>query len=600
MKIRARQSRANIFLTKIVLSFSNLCASLLVIFAVSSASGEVLRLEFSHEWAGRPVQFTALAEEGKPSVARLDYLISGLSLQRLDGSWLDGVSDWVAYISAGEGRTAAFADGVPAQDFKAIRFRVGVNAAMNGGDPNAIAPSSALHPDVNKLHWGWQGGYVFLALEGHYAMRGKPPGGYSYHLGNDANLMAVELPVALRGAQPNTVQITFDVAHILEGVDFSRDGASTHSRAGDALAVRLKTNVESAFRVRAVKGDAFQENVAMMVKTLIPAGTTARRMEVSQRLPRIALPADNPLTGEGVALGRRLFHDSRLSVNNTQSCESCHVQGSAFADPRKTSTGAEGQSGKRNAMALFNLAWQSEFFWDGRAKSLREQVLVPIQDAHEMNESLDRVVAKLSADAECAADFAKAFGGGGVTSERVAKALEQFLLTLVSQDSRFDLAVRKQAEMDESEKRGLQLFLTEFDPARGLRGADCFHCHGGTLFTDHQFHNNGLALAADDIGRMGVTKNPADRGKFRAPSLRNIAATAPYMHDGRFATLEEVVEHYSSGVQRSDTLDPNLAKHPEAGLSLTAEEKRDLVAFLKTLTDESFIHPTKPALAAQP
>ena len=154
--------------------------------------------------------------------------------------------------------------------------------------------------------------------------------------------------------------------------------------------------------------------------------------------------------------------------------------------------------------------------------------------------------------------------------------------------------------MNESEKRGLQLFLTEFDPARGLRGADCFHCHGGTLFTDHQFHNNGLALADDDVGRMAVTNNPADRGKFRAPSLRNISATGPYMHDGRFATLEEVVEHYSSGVQRSETLDPNLAKHPDAGLSLTAEEKRDLVAFLKTLADENFIRPAKPALPAQP
>ncbi len=600
MHSHPRELRAMIILAKAAGNLRSLVASLLVCFAVSSASGEVLPLEFSHEWCGRPVQFTALAEEGKPSVARLDYFISGLSLQRMDGSWLDGASDWAAFISASEGRTAAFADGVPAQDFKAIRFHVGVSAAMNATDPNTITPGSALHPDVNKLHWGWQGGYVFLALEGHYAKRGKAVGGYSYHLGNDANLMTVELPVALRGAQPNTIQITLDVAHILDGVDFSRDGASTHSRAGDALAVRLKKNTEGAFQVRAVKGDAFQENVAAVVKTTIPPGTTARRLEVSQRLPRIALPADNPLTDEGVALGRRLFHDTRLSVNNTQSCASCHMQGSAFADPRKTSTGAEGQTGKRNAMALFNLAWQSEFFWDGRAKSLREQVLMPIQDAHEMNENLDRVVAKLSADADCAADFAKAFGSGGVTSEHVAKALEQFLLTLVSQDSRFDLAVRKQAEMNESEKRGLQLFLTEFDPARGLRGADCFHCHGGTLFTDHQFHNNGLVLAADDVGRMAVTKNPADRGKFRAPSLRNISATGPYMHDGRFATLEEVVEHYSTGVQRSDTLDPNLAKHPEAGLSLTANEKRDLVAFLKTLTDENFLHPAKPALAAQP
>jgi cytochrome c peroxidase len=184
--------------------------------------------------------------------------------------------------------------------------------------------------------------------------------------------------------------------------------------------------------------------------------------------------------------------------------------------------------------------------------------------------------------------FAKAFGSAEITTDRIAKALEQFLLTLVSQESRFDRAARKVGELTESEKRGLQLFVTEFDPKRGLRGADCFHCHGGTLFASQPFASNGLELAEDDLGRMAVTKNAADRGKFKTPSLRNVALTAPYMHDGRFNTLEEVVEHYSSGVRRSATLDPNLAKHPEAGIQLTAQEKADLVAFLKTLTDESF------------
>jgi cytochrome c peroxidase len=130
--------------------------------------------------------------------------------------------------------------------------------------------------------------------------------------------------------------------------------------------------------------------------------------------------------------------------------------------------------------------------------------------------------------------------------------------------------------------------VSEFDPKRGIRGADCFHCHGGALFVSSQFANNGLELAAEDIGRMAVTKNAADRGKFKVPSLRNIALTAPYMHDGRFGTLEEVVEHYSSGVRRGDTLDPNLAKHPQAGIQLSPQEKADLVAFLKTLTDETF------------
>jgi cytochrome c peroxidase len=248
--------------------------------------------------------------------------------------------------------------------------------------------------------------------------------------------------------------------------------------------------------------------------------------------------------------------------------------------------GAEGQAGKRNAMVLFNLAWGQGFFWDGRAKTLREQVLMPIQDKHEMNETLERVTSKIT---DLAPHFAQTFGSPEITADRIAKALEQYLLTLISQESRFDRAVRKVAELTEQEKHGLQLFVTEHDPKRGLFGADCFHCHGGTLFTDHQFHDNGLALPPEDVGQMVVTKNEADRGKFKTPSLRNIAVTAPYMHDGRFNTLEEVVEHYSGPIQKRDTLDPNLAKHPAAGLQLSAADKQALIAFLKTLTDEAFL-----------
>ena len=247
-------------------------------------------------------------------------------------------------------------------------------------------------------------------------------------------------------------------------------------------------------------------------------------------------------------------------------------------------------------MALVNLAWQKEFFWDGRAKSLRQQVLAPIQDAYEMNEKLESVVAKLAAGPDYPARFKRAFGDSGITSERLSLALEQFLLTLISQDSKFDRAARKLTQLTSQEQRGLQLFVTESDPARGLRGADCFHCHGGNLFSNHQFINNGLQERPGDLGRMEVTGLEADRGKFKVPSLRNVALTAPYMHDGRFATLEEVVEHYNGKLQRSPNLDPNLAKHPETGLGLTAEDKAALVAFLKTLTDEAFVNsrfPTK-------
>jgi cytochrome c peroxidase len=250
-------------------------------------------------------------------------------------------------------------------------------------------------------------------------------------------------------------------------------------------------------------------------------------------------------------------------------------------------------------MPLFNLAWAKAFFWDGRAPSLRQQVLMPIQDPHEMNLPLDQAVTRLS---EKSPAFNAAFGSPEITPDRLAKALEQYLLTLISQDSRFDRAARKVATLTEQEKRGLQLYVTEHDPARGLFGADCFHCHGGTLFTDHSFKNNGLDLSPDDLGLMATTGKLSDKAKFKTPSLRNIAATAPYMHDGRFDTLEQVVAHYSGPLTRSDTLDPNLAKHPAAGIQLSPDDQQALVAFLKTLTDESFLNAGKsgPSLAKQP
>lgn len=528
-------------------------------------------------------------------VSRLDFLLSGLALRRKDGSWLES-QDWYAYLSAGSGRMVAKGSGTPAGEYTAIRFRVGVDDKANRAESNQHAPDHALNPQVNGLHWGWLGGYIFVALEGHFVTTGRETG-FSFHIAEEPQLMSVELPVEFRGGGPLTVDIDFDLRRVLEGIDFMKDGTSTHSRKGDKLASRIKTNIENAFHVRDVKHDVYQASTFTSTATPPPQGTHPLVPPVTLRFPQVRLPADNPLTLEGVTLGRRLFHDTRLSINNTLSCASCHDQSRAFADTRRFSLGAAGNPGKRNAMGLFNLAWHQYFFWDGRAATLREQVLMPIQDKDEMNETLPDVVAKLEKDATYRADFEKAFGAPGITSGRMALALEQFLLTFISQESRFDRAARKVAELSESEKRGLRLFVTEFDPKRGLRGADCFHCHGGTLFTNHQFANNGLNLVADDIGRMAVTKNPEDRGKFKTPSLRNIARTAPYMHDGRFATLEEVVEHYSSAMRRSATLDPNLAKHPAQGIGLNVQEKADLVAFLKTLTDEVFTGPVSATVA---
>ncbi|WP_166647134.1 MbnP family protein [Prosthecobacter fusiformis] len=569
---------------------------------MSNAQAQVLDLEILPSWNQDTLETTSprsQATQGTPIVERLDFLLSSLALERIDGTWIES-ENWSAFFSLEKGRLKTRADGIPTEEFKAIRFDVGIPAAQDRADPNLLPADHPLHPNVCGLHWGWQGGYVFMALEGRWMRPDGELGGFAFHLARTPNYVRVEIPVNFQGGGPLTLKLVLDAAHLLEGIDFTRDGTSTHSRDGDLIVPLLKRNIARAFSLHSVKYDLYQSAVknSEAKSQELPAGTHPYPIAITSRFPRVQFPADNPLTQEGVALGEKLFNDPRLSINNSQSCASCHSRDAAFSDPRQYSIGAIGQVGKRHAMPLFNLAWDQSFFWDGRASTLREQVLMPIQDQHEMNETLERVVEKIS---DTSASFNNAFGTPEITSERIAKSLEQYLLTLVSQESRFDRAARKVAQMTEEEKRGLQLFVTEFDPARGLRGADCFHCHGGTLFTDHQFKNNGLELTPADLGRMIVTGNPADKGKFKTPSLRNIAVTAPYMHDGRFTTLEEVVEHYSSGVKRSDTLDPNLAKHPDAGLQLTTEEKSALVAFLKTLTDEAFIaDPAKTKLAQRP
>ncbi len=562
-----------------------------------AVSGQVLRLDIQADSSALP--------QGV-KLTRLDCLLSGLALKRQDGSWLES-RDWFAFFSAdkAKARARAEATGIPKETFTAIRFSVGVPAAANGTDPASWPPEHALNPGVCGLHWGWQGGYIFMALEGMCSDAQGQPRGFSYHLAREANLTRVELPVTFQGGGPVTLRLSLDAGRLLQKVDFDKDGLSTHSRDGDPLAAKLGANLAAAFRVDSVSYDLFQDlkpAAGTVTKSAPPpAGTHPNPLAVTQRFPQIGLPVDNPLTMEGVKLGEKLFHDTRLSINNTQSCASCHDRTVAFSDARRFSVGALGDIGKRQSMPLFNLAWAQSFFWDGRSTSLRDQVVKPIEDTHEMAESLERVAGKIGP--ELADEFEAAFGSPGVTGGRIALALEQHLLTLISQDSRFDRAVRKVAELTEEEKRGLQLFVTEHDPKRGLFGADCFHCHGGTLFTDHQFKNNGLELSPEDLGRMVVTGNEADRGKFKTPSLRNIAVTAPYMHDGRFSSLEEVVEHYSTGVQRSANLDPNLAKHPVAGLQLRPADKHALVAFLKTLTDESFVAPPSrpsPALVSKP
>ncbi len=310
--------------------------------------------------------------------------------------------------------------------------------------------------------------------------------------------------------------------------------------------------------------------------------------------PPPAINADNTLTQQGVKLGRMLFYETKLSKDGSQSCASCHRQEHAFTDTATFSIGVEGLKGGRQAMAIFNMAWHlNEFFWDGRAHLLRDQSLMPIQDPLEMNESLQNVITKLSADQTYRDQFMRAFGSEEITSEKMSLAMEQFMNTLLSVDSRYDRSLKGEVTLTPSEERGKELFFAEFNPGfPNLSGADCAHCHGGRNFKSDLYINNGLDSDADikDIGREEVTKNASDKAKFKVVSLRNVEVTPPYMHDGRFKTLEEVVEHYNSGIHNSSTVDPALEyTRVSGGLKLNTQDKADLVAFLKTLTDEDLL-----------
>ena len=311
-----------------------------------------------------------------------------------------------------------------------------------------------------------------------------------------------------------------------------------------------------------------------------------------------SIAPDNQLTVQGVKLGRMLFYEKRLSKNNQLSCASCHKQENAFTDTNRFSIGVHGTTGNRQAMAIFNLAWNTNaFFWDGRAPLLRDQSLMPVEDDLEMDESVENVISKLENDQDYKDQFTRAFGTASITRKRMELALEQFMNSIVSVDSKYDRYLRGIVALDSNEERGRELFFAEYNPSfPSLSGADCQHCHSGKNFDNRRYMNNALdsdANMADD-GRMKVTNRNSDKGKFKVTSLRNIALTPPYMHDGRFKTLEEVVDHYNTGMVNSSTIDPALI-YPlnNGGLQLSTEDKRDLVAFLKTLTDEVMIHDPK-------
>jgi cytochrome c peroxidase len=285
----------------------------------------------------------------------------------------------------------------------------------------------------------------------------------------------------------------------------------------------------------------------------------------------------NPLTKEKIAIGRALFHDPILSRNNTISCTSCHSQYTAFSHTdHRVSHGIDDRIGTRNSSTLVNMAWQNIFMWDGAINHLDMQSLAPISHRDEMDETIENVVSKLQKSNIYPKAFEKAFGDSIVTGERVLKSLSQFMLTFVSANAKYDKVQRGEIEFTEQEQKGYALFQKS-----------CESCHREPLFTTHDFANNGLPIdtVLNDFGRMKMTKRAEASLKFKSPTLRNVEFSYPYMHDGRFKKLSEVLNHYTKGIQHNSTL----AKELQEPIELSSNEKVDLIAFLLTLTDKEFL-----------
>ena len=286
---------------------------------------------------------------------------------------------------------------------------------------------------------------------------------------------------------------------------------------------------------------------------------------------------NNPLTQEGVNLGRMLFYDPILSSDSSTSCSNCHLSYTAFTHvDHALSHGVNDSVGTRNSPALMNLAWHKSFMWDGAVNHLDVQALAPITHPAEMNEDINNVIKKLQHSPSYPLLFYKAFGSKKITGKHLLKAISLFELTLISCNSKYDSVMAKQTEFTLQEKQGYEIFK-----------ANCVSCHTEPFFTNHQFENNGLSLDSilKDYGRYNITKIPADSLKFKVPTLRNVEFSFPYMHDGRFKNLSDVLKHYTSNINQSKTL----SKHLKKPIKLSSNDKVDLIAFLLTLTDKHFL-----------
>ena len=320
--------------------------------------------------------------------------------------------------------------------------------------------------------------------------------------------------------------------------------------------------------------------VAITLSFAIKIGTPIY-LEIPKGWPKTKYDfSKNPLTEEGFQLGRKLFYDPILSRDKTISCASCHLQATGFTHvDHELSHGIDGKIGTRNSLALMNLAWSDNFMWDGGVNHLDVQPINPITSPVEMDETLANVLFKLQKSENYPLLFKEAFGDSKITGQHLLKALSQFVIMLKSSNSKYDKVMRKEAEFTEKEKNGYRIFK-----------ANCASCHKEPLFTGDKFERNGLTLdtTLNDIGRERITNNLEDRMRFKVPTLRNIQFTAPYMHDGRFKKLSDVIKHYNSLGN-----DENLPKQLKKPMNLSDNERVDLLAFLHTLTDLEFLFDPK-------
>ena len=323
----------------------------------------------------------------------------------------------------------------------------------------------------------------------------------------------------------------------------------------------------------------------------IPYNPESYELDIPSHFPAMSIPADNPLTVQGVELGRRLFYDPLLSSDNTVSCSSCHLPEGNFTDNLRFSIGVNGETGTRSSMSLLNVGFNTNgLFWDGRVIDLEEQALLPVEDPLEMNETWENVESKLQQDANYPRLFREAFGINNTNEiDRflATRAIAQFERTLISSgQSKYDLVIAGKEVFTDEELRGHNIFF-DIEPDV-TKHAECGHCHNAPLFTTNEYFNNGIDDTDDmnlnDIGRRAVTMSAFDNGLFRTPSLRNLDFSKPFMHDGRFSTLDEVIDHYVSGGQSSTNLSPILRP-----LDLSPEDRSALKAFIRTLTDTAFI-----------